>query len=243
MANTAYIDSYFNKELPASEQAGFEQKIISDPDFAEEVLLYCGALKLAKELSIAEKKQRFRELYNTNKEQQQPAKIRTLRKWWPYVAAAAVVTGILFWSLGYFTDASIQQKATAYMKEHFTTISVQMSSGGDMQQAKELFNLNKLPDALTILNRILAAGTGSDEAKELAGIVNLRLENYDQAIVHFSDLEKSTSYTNPGKFYHALTLIKRNQAGDNDKAKLLLQQVVNENLDEKETAARWLKDL
>jgi len=34
MTNTAYIDSYFNKELPATELAGFEQKIISDPDFA-----------------------------------------------------------------------------------------------------------------------------------------------------------------------------------------------------------------
>lgn len=242
MTNTDYIDSYFREELPLSERAGFEQKIVDDADFAEEVLLYCGALQLAREISHHEKKQHFRQLYNENREEKSPAKIRTLRKWWPYVAAAAVAVGIILW-MGYFNTPSLQQKADIYIQQHLAHISVKMGGANDLQQAKQLYNEDKLDQSLTILNRILAAGDSSDEVKKLAGIVCLRLKNYDQAINHFSDLEKSTSYTNPGKFYHALTLIKRNQAGDTENAKLLLQQVVNENLEGKETAARWLKDL
>jgi hypothetical protein len=240
MTNIEYIDSYFNKELSAGERAGFDKKIADDPGFAEEVLFYCGALQLAKELSMEEKKDRFRELYA---QKQQPAKVRTLHRWWTYAAAAAVIVTMVVFGMRYFNSESLEQKADQFISQHLTTVGIEMGSADEMQKAKELFNQNKLEESLVLLNRILAAGQGGDEARKLAGIVTLRLEKYDQAIDHFTNLEKSPSYTNPGKFYHALTLIKRNMAGDKDKAKLLLQQVVNENLEEKETAAKWLKDL
>lgn len=241
MRTIEYIDSYFNEELPAGERAGFEKKINDDPSFAEEVLFYCGAMQLAKELSMEEKKERFRKLYAQSK--QQPAKVRSLRKWWPYAAAAAVIVAVVLFGMQYFNSSSLQQKADKYIAANLTDVSVQMGAADDMEQAKKLFNENKLEESLVIFNRILAAGEGGDEAKKLAGIVSLRLGKYDQAIDHFTNLEKSPSYTNPGKFYHALTLIKRNMVGDTEKAKLLLQQVVSENLDGKETAAKWLKDL
>jgi hypothetical protein len=40
------------------------------------------------------------------------------------------------------------------------------------------------------------------------------LENYTQL------------YANPGKFYHALTLLERNLPGDKQQVKILLEQVV-----------------
>lgn len=241
MRTIEYIDSYFNEELPAGERADFEKKINDDAAFAEEVLFYCGAMQLAKELSIDEKKQHFRELYAQAK---QPAKVRTLRKWWPYAAAAAVIAAVVLFGMQYFnSSSSLQQKAERYIAANLTEESVRMGVADDMQKGKELFNANKLEESLVIFNRIVAAGEGGDDAKRMAGIVSLRLEKYDQAIDHFTNLEKSPSYTNPGKFYHALTLIRRNMVGDSEKAKLLLQQVVNENLEGKETAAKWLKDL
>jgi tetratricopeptide (TPR) repeat protein len=78
-------------------------------------------------------------------------------------------------------------------------------------------------------------------AKKYAGIVYLRLSNYDKALAYFQDLEKYTSlYANPAIFYHALTLMKRNQPGDKQTAKQLLQQVVQNNLEGKGNAKQWL---
>jgi len=48
-------------------------------------------------------------------------------------------------------------------------------------------------------------------------------------------------YYNPGDFLKAVALLKRNKAGDEETAKILLQKVVNGNESEKETAEEWLK--
>ena len=70
------------------------------------------------------------------------------------------------------------------------------------------------------------------------------MDNYDKALGYFDWLAKEQGYfTNPGEFYQALTLLKRNQPGDIQKAKVLLQDVVNKNLTGNETAKEWLKDL
>ena len=55
--------------------------------------------------------------------------------------------------------------------------------------------------------------------------------------------EQKGYFDNPGEFYQALTLMKRNLPGDKQKAKILLQEVVNKNLTDNETAQDWLKDL
>ena len=68
------------------------------------------------------------------------------------------------------------------------------------------------------------------------------LEQYDKAINYFSQLGNYTYFMQtPGKFYHALTLMKRNQPGDNETAKQLLQQVVENDLEGKKDAEEWLK--
>ena len=69
-----------------------------------------------------------------------------------------------------------------------------------------------------------------------------RLNNYDKALEYFTILEADTGlYSNPGKFYKAITLLKRNKDGDKDAAKLLLEQVRDENLEGKKEAEEWLK--
>ncbi|HKO81806.1 MAG TPA: hypothetical protein VJU78_15480, partial [Chitinophagaceae bacterium] len=74
-----------------------------------------------------------------------------------------------------------------------------------------------------------------------AGIVSLRLEQYDKAVNYFSKIENIKLHANPGKFYHALVLIKRSQPGDMETAKQLLKQVVENDLEGKEEAEKWLK--
>jgi tetratricopeptide (TPR) repeat protein len=243
MINLEYIDRYFKGELSAEEIIDFDQKISTDTGFAEEVFLYCSAMQLGREKLGLEKKERFRELYRLSKEKKKSTAPGLVRKWWPYVAAAAVIAGIIFGTLGHFKPFSLQQNADRFISQRLETVSVQMGNSGDsLQQAIGMYNENKLAESLPLFERIIQKEEKTDEAKKMAGIVSLRLGEYDKAIVYFSALEALPLFSNPGKFYHALTLIKRNRAGDREAAISLLKQVVDENLEEKETAADWLED-
>ena len=110
-----------------------------------------------------------------------------------------------------------------------------------IQDGLRLYNENKLDSSLKLFESIIQRDTTDISAKRYAGIVYLRLGNYDKALEYFQELEKYTSlYTNPATFYHALTLMKRNQPGDKQQARQLLQQVVELHLENEEIAQQWL---
>jgi len=248
--NLEYIDTYFNGEQSAEETKEFEKKIMGDPFFAEEVAFYLSAKQVAKEQQEQRpeaKDERFKELYAKYKLGNDTAALQKkdtlMRRLWPYVAAAAIITAVVFGWITWPKPASPGQLADKYIKEHFETLSVNMSGTGDsIQKGKDLFNDGKLKEALLQFESIIQNDTSSFEAKKFAGIVSLRLKEYDKAITYFLQLENySGLYANPGKLYHALTLVKRNQPGDKQEAKKLLEQVVQDDLEGTETAEEWLK--
>ena len=69
------------------------------------------------------------------------------------------------------------------------------------------------------------------------------VEGLRKALEYFQELARYVLYTNPGLFYQALTLLKRNQPGDKEQAKQFLQQVIDRHLDGDETAREWVKKL
>ena len=80
------------------------------------------------------------------------------------------------------------------------------------------------------------------KAIENAGIASLRLQHYDKALEYFKQLESHDKlYANPALLYQALTLMKRNNPGDTQMAKLLLQQIDHDDLEGKDVAHEWLK--
>ena len=242
--NLDYIDRFFKGELSPEELTEFEQRIKDDPAFAEEVTFYASAFQTIKNDITEEKKKRFREIYEQG--DHHAARPKPIRKLWPYLAAAAVIAGIIFGAyLLFFTTSpsSPQQFADEYIKEQLQTVGVTMSSKQDsMQQAKNLYNDGKLTEALQQFENLTQSDTSNTEAKKFAGLTSLRLQQYDKALGYFGQLENYPGlYANPGKFYHALTLMKRNLSGDTEVAKRLLQQVVEKDLDKKEIAEEWLK--
>ncbi len=133
--------------------------------------------------------------------------------------------------------------ADKYINSHLETLPVTMGTGKDsIQEGLRLYNEKRYDSALQQFETIIQKDTGNYLAKEYTGIVYLRLGNYDKALAYFQELEKYTSlYSNPATFYHALALMKRNQPGDKQRARQLLQQVVDNDLEGKETAQQWLK--
>ncbi|AXY73472.1 hypothetical protein D3H65_05550 [Paraflavitalea soli] len=239
MKHLAYIDDYFKGTDTGSHNRQFEQRLLDDPAFAEEVAFYLTTQRLLQEEARAEKVERFRKLY-----QQRPAPLQVVkspRRLWQYVAAAAVIAGLIF-SIYLLVPPSKQQMADSYIRQELKDLGVSMSGTIDsVDLMRTLYNKGKFADALTISEAIISHDATNQKALEYAGVTNLRLQQYDKALSWFKQLSANKAYSNKGTFYQALTLIKRNQAGDLTQAKSLLEQVVKEDLEGREIAKQWLE--
>jgi tetratricopeptide (TPR) repeat protein len=234
-----YIDSYIKGEFSAEEQKIFEQRIVNDPQFAEEVAFYVTSVNLLREDLSEHKKASFRKIYAANKQTQAP--VRNMRPW--YWAAAAVIAVITIGVFFFNTSHSPNEIADRYIKQHLMTFGVMMGAEKDsMQRAVDLYNTGNVETSLQYFQSILQSHPSEYKAREYAGIVSLRLKEYDKALAYFEGLaDDQRLYANPGKFYQALTLLKRNLPGDKARAQSLLRQVVNEGL-ENDQAAKDLLD-
>ncbi|MEJ0104044.1 MAG: hypothetical protein WDO19_16420 [Bacteroidota bacterium] len=249
MDNLDYIDNYFSNIQTAGVKEEFEKKIHSDSHFAEEVAFYLSTMQAANEQAKQITKERFREIYSQYKQTtpvpatEKPPSL--VRKLWPYIAAAAVITGIVFGLNIWWKSASPQQLADKYVQEHFQKLSITMNSKEDsLQTGLRLYNENKHEQSLAQFESIVQHDPSSFQAKRYAGIVSLRLGEYDKALKYFEELENYPGLqVNPGKIYHAITLMKRGQQGDKEKAKQLLNEVDQYNLEGKNQAREWLRKL
>ena len=240
MESFEYIESYFEKKLSPDESGKFEQRIKDDSLFAEEVSFYLSSKQAAMSTLADEKKRRFREIYQS-KEVVLP--LRTL-KLWPAIAAAAIVIGIVFGVFMWMKPVSTEQLAEKYMQDNLQAMSVTMDSKeNSLQTGIRLYNESKYTEALQQFEDIIKSDSSSFTAIEKAGIVSLQLKEYDKALNWFQRLANYPGlYSNQGKFYQALTLMKRNLPGDKANAQQLLQEVVKNDLSGKQEAEQWLKN-
>jgi tetratricopeptide (TPR) repeat protein len=237
-----YMENYFSGALSPEEMKQFDEKIQNDPAFAEDVAFYCISVQEIKNQVAEEKKKRFKEIYK-EQNNKKTVKEQPVRKLWPYISAAAIIIALVLGFYLFLSKTTPTQMADTYVHEKFEQMSVTMGIENGLQKGTRLYNEKKFTEALNQFNDILKTDTANTEAKKCAGIVSLQLKDYDKALAYFIQYENTPLYVNPGKFYHALTLLKRNQPGDLDEAKNLLQQIVSNDLAEKKTAEEWLKKL
>ena len=244
MQDLQYIDDYFKGVLPKEETGRFEQRILSEPPFAEAVSFYCMAMQATKEQLASQKKEHFRELYRKYTPPAAAAKPSLVRRLWPYTAIAAVLAALLIGWYVWMKPVSPQQLADTYINKELASFGVSMGNRQDsLQTGIQLHNDGKDTEALQQFEHMLAGNANDFTALKYAGIVSLRLGLYDKALRYFRQLEQYPGlYSNPGKFYYALTLMKRNGPGDKDQARQLLQQIAQSNdPEEKQQAQQWLK--
>lgn len=239
-----YIEAYFSGALSPEQRNEFEKRIEMDKNFAEEVAFYLSAKQVLKEEVNREKKEWFRQLADQGTALSYDKKPAQVRNMWVYrVAAAAAVISVIFlsWYLFLQKPASPTQMADKYIKDSFQTLGVKMSTRKDsLQIGVQLYNKGQFDSAAEILESVAQRDSLNTKARTNAGIAYLRLGNYDKALANFVELEKTSLYSNPGVFYQALTLLKRNHSGDKRRARELLQKVVDNDLDKKEIAQQWL---
>jgi tetratricopeptide (TPR) repeat protein len=243
--NLEYIDEYFQGIPVPGATREFEKRVTQDPEFANDVAFYLASKQAIKQQSADQKKSRFKDIYALNTPGAIMPKPKLIRTLWPYMAVAAMVTGLVIcWHI-FIKPPSTQQLAQNYITENLGKLGVSMSSSKDeLQRGLSFYNEGKLKQALQIFEKMIILDSSNFTAKKYAGITSLRLQQYDKAIHYFKLLEDQPNlYANPGAFLQATTLLKRNLPGDKQNAIELLNQVVQKDLEGKETAELWLKKM
>ena len=237
-----YIERYFLGNLSAGEKELFEKRCEGDPEFAREVSLYVTMRAGLKQTLIDEKKEEFSQLYH-NRDQK---RIPLLRPWssgvmWSAVAAAASLLIFLSWMLFLQSD-SPKELAEGYVKENFGSLSATMSEGSDsLQQGIAAYNAKDYNEAEGIFRELSKNKKYVVEATKDLGLTFLVRQQYDNALEQFEALSANDSlYANPGPFYKAVTLMQRSGPGDEEAAKLILQDVVKKQLPGHKVASGWL---
>lgn len=241
MNNLEYIEDYFKGQPTPDEKTSFEQRIQTDTFFAEEVAFYLSGQQAAADMANDERRVRFRQL-NFNHRSSQPAKVISMRRVVVYAAACLFLVAVVM-SWLFFKPVSTEKLANQYIDSQLTTLSVSMGAHDSMQEGLQQFNAGKLEESLKTFESVYKNDNTKDLAERYAGVSALRLQQYDKAISYFEDLSTKNLYSNPGKFYLALTLMKRNQAQDKERAHTLLKEVVDQNLEGKDIAEGWLKKM
>jgi tetratricopeptide (TPR) repeat protein len=239
-----YIDAYFQRTLEPEEIKRFEKKITEDKEFADEVAFYLSAKQSLKAEADLEKKERFRELLAQKRPVIDINQYRSTKRIWLYrvSAAAAVLICVFFaWYFFFSTSSSPQQMADNYIKENYKTLSVKMGEKDSLQEGLRLYNERQYNLALRQFESMVQRDNGNYLLKNYMGIVYLKLGNYEKALQYFKQFENDTLYSNPSIFNQALTLLKRNQPGDKQNAKELLEHVRDNHLEGEVFAQKWLE--
>ena len=237
-----YMDAYFTGERTAADTAAFDDRVMREPGFAEAVAFYLSAIQAARLQNSIEKKKHFRTLYLNGKESSNTGSIRRM---WPYfTAAAAVIVAFFFGLLFYMQPHEPPQLADKFINENLLKVGVEMSADLDSLEAgKAFYNKKNYRAALDKFKAVIKNDPQNFEAVKMAGITELQLNNFDEALGYFTVMEAQEElYVNHGKFYHALTLMKRNANGDKEQAKKLLQDVRTQQLAGHEEAEVFLKE-
>jgi tetratricopeptide (TPR) repeat protein len=236
------IDSYFNKLLPASEKQAFEERCISDPLFAEEVAFYISARDQLKQELNEKKKKAFRE--QGAGLTIAPA-VHTLKSNVFRVLSAAAMLIVLFlcWQL-FIKEPSPERMANAYISNNLNVLGKTMGGQPDsLQMGITAYNDKQFDQAEMIFRNLAAKSAQDPEYIKYLGIVYLYRGKYDNAIAEFEKLSGFPLFANPGPFYTALALMKRAAPGDHEKARRLLQNIVQQDLYGRKHAEVWIKKM
>lgn len=237
-----HIEAYFDNELNDAEKKLFEERCVHDEVFAKDVAFYIMTREAARQKLLENKKHEW--LNNgddTAKERSTSMRSFSIKKWMPYAAAACL---ILFVALYFLYPAQTPDRlADKYINEHLIRLSQTMNASKDsLQKGIAAYNNKDYKIALQLFQQFQQSHPQQKNLLKYSGLVYLVTKDYNNALQSFNKLADVKSlYGNPGMFYKAITLLKRNEKNDKAQAKQLLKQVADNKEEGSKEAEEWLK--
>lgn len=239
------IEDFFEKRLSDSEARAFEKELEGNPELAKSVAFYLLARQAASDEYAERLALRHKEWTARPAPEQEKGKVLRIPQWY-YTAAASllIILGIVSYFLIRNPDnQSMHSYAAEYRQHDLSKISITMSADLDsLKLAVGSYNSGDYAGAGRILDRLLNNDPDNPELLKVAGLNELGRGEFGSAITYFQKLGTHEElFANPGKFYEAVAWISSDLPDGEIKARKLLEEVVEKNLDKKEIAEKWLK--
>ncbi|MDZ7898443.1 MAG: tetratricopeptide repeat protein [Arcicella sp.] len=224
------IDTYFQGKLSADDKKAFEERLDTDPAFAEDVAFYVASKATLQEQNL---RKRHAE-WLPNRERSKRTVIYTRMT---MGIAASLVLLMFGWLLLKKPELTPEQMASVYIEENLMNLPVKMDETQDsLELGKRFYNEKKYPEALSVFRQLI---DNEPQALEFTGLTTLQMNQFGEAITYFERLSQNTELiSNKGKFYLALTYLKQ---GNTQKGRQILQEVITQNLAGKKDAEAFLK--
>lgn len=249
------FEDYLNNKLNDEERLAFEEELRSDEDLEKSFKVF-KAIMFDLGISIKNKPNE-QGLRNTlaSLNQQYGKKNMSVSHKSPkgigkilvlIATAAASLLLIIFVYDSYISSQSnVQNLALDYYKSDLSSLGQTMGSGLDsLQLGISRYNANEFADAVLIFENLIAADPSNSEALKNLGLSYLALKDYDNALSQFEKLSRMEQlFANPGMFYKALTFLLRDGPGDQDRAKVLLLKVIDEDQVGSKKAKEWVEKM
>jgi tetratricopeptide (TPR) repeat protein len=249
-----WIEDYLRGNLSEDEKKLFEDKLKSDPAFAEEFDLN----KRLENAIVNDDIDNFREiLKNIHKKlypESEPAKSGTKRllhtalKYWKIAAVVFIILIPLTVIMYIMINDSRSNSEIFYRNyERYPTFSDYRSMFKDVKDSTFIDGLNNYKNgdftvAVGYFNQVVENDETNIAAKFLLGISYIEITNYNRAIYSFEYVIESgdTLYSQQAEWYLALCFIKIGKTND---AKSLLQRIIDNDGFYFDKAIKLLKEL
>lgn len=248
------FEEYLQGEMSIEEKALFESELSSNEEMNRAFNIY---RTIENEMAIHHQEKRSEEeLKNTleslnaryfEQELKKPTKVVPLHSTKIFKSIMALAASLLLllvaYSIFFQSKQDVRLLADIYIDTHFMQLSQTMDSTPDsLQLGISAYNNQEYSKALQFFQGVQEMQPGNVEAIKNMGLSYLMNKEYELALQKFDELAAIKNlYSNEGLFLKAITLMQRNEKGDKEEAKSLLEQVVEDDEAGSEQAKEWLK--
>jgi tetratricopeptide (TPR) repeat protein len=225
------IERYFNEELSKEELEFFEEEMIRDEKFKEDVQQFefvFGGLKEARA-------RKLKATFNQYEDEIQHGKIKQNKRRSLIMYSAGSVL-VLFFIAFIFnfnsTDSNIQTEAifTEYFKPYPNVLapitrSSDVSSNTELGNAMSFYDSMQYDEAIIGFNDLITRSSLKNEMLFYKGIALLAKGEPSEARYHFELMEENSSFDNQRKWYLALTYIQLEEIDDSVE---LLREIIKD---------------
>lgn len=248
------FEEYLHGRMSTEEKSVFEAELSSNEEMGSAFRIYSTIeMEMGRDGLDRDKERDLKRSLETlnakyfNSETRKSTKTVSIFSQRYFKAAMGIAAGLLVllvaYAVFYQPEQNINHLAENYIETHYDRLSQTMDATPDsLQLGISAFNNREYAEALQFFQGVYAKQPENSEAIKNIGLVYLRTGDFEKALLQFEKLAAMENlYSNPGKFLKAITLMQRNEAGDKQEAKHLLEQVVLEDATGREQAEAWLK--